>query len=227
MTRKVTTRKSPEERRAEAEALQATIAEQVQALRESETWERFLRFAQSFHRYSLGNLLLIFAQCPQTTHVAGYRTWQNHATTLVSRIFGDEHAYLAAARHWLDESGLPDVQIADASGMSPENRASARDLLEIGRLAAEQPVIAELTAQPSTLSTRGDLLTNTNDLLGTLDISGLKTGYTRAAGHTVLFTAPAGDHEQLIGVLLGSPSTAQRATDVTRLIAQVRALVAG
>lgn len=76
MVRKVKNTKSPEERRAEAEALQATIAEQVEELRESETWARFLTFAQSFHRYSLGNLLLIFAQCPEASHVAGYRTWQ-------------------------------------------------------------------------------------------------------------------------------------------------------
>ncbi len=76
MARTVKNTKSPEERRAEAEALQATIAEQVEALRESETWARFLTFAQSFHRYSLGNLLLIFAQCPEASHVAGYRTWQ-------------------------------------------------------------------------------------------------------------------------------------------------------
>ena len=75
MTRKVTTRKSTEERRAEAQALQATIAEQIEALRDSETWTRFLAFAQAFHRYSLGNLLLIFAQSPEATHVAGYRTW--------------------------------------------------------------------------------------------------------------------------------------------------------
>ncbi|MGG7453036.1 ArdC-like ssDNA-binding domain-containing protein [Plantibacter auratus] len=76
MVRKVKNTKSPEERRAEAEALQATIAEQVEELRESEVWARFLTFAQSFHRYSLGNLLLIFAQCPEASYVAGYRTWQ-------------------------------------------------------------------------------------------------------------------------------------------------------
>lgn len=76
MVRKVRNAKSPEERRAEAEALQASISEQVEALRESETWARFLDFAQSFHHYSLNNLLLIMAQRPDATRVAGYRTWQ-------------------------------------------------------------------------------------------------------------------------------------------------------
>ncbi len=76
MVRKIKNSKSPEERRAEAEALQASIAAQVEALRESETWARFLDFAGSFHHYSINNLLLIMAQRPEATHVAGYRTWQ-------------------------------------------------------------------------------------------------------------------------------------------------------
>ena len=77
MARTIKTSKSPEERRAEAEGLQATIVEQVEELRTSGAWMRFLRFAESFHTYSLGNLLLILAQCPEASHVAGYRTWQN------------------------------------------------------------------------------------------------------------------------------------------------------
>jgi len=76
MARKINSTKTAEERRAEAEALHATIAEQVEALRESETWARFLDFSRAFHRYSLSNLLLIFAQRPEASHVAGYRTWQ-------------------------------------------------------------------------------------------------------------------------------------------------------
>lgn len=76
MTRKVKNAKSPEQRRAEAEELHNTIAAKVEAMRDSEEWARFIRFAQSFHRYSLGNLLLIWAQMPEATHVAGYRSWQ-------------------------------------------------------------------------------------------------------------------------------------------------------
>ncbi|MFC0456210.1 ArdC-like ssDNA-binding domain-containing protein [Arthrobacter liuii] len=76
MVRKIKNGKSPEQRRAEAETLQASIAEQVEELRSSEAWTRFLDFAQSFHRYSINNLLLILAQKPEAIHVAGYRTWQ-------------------------------------------------------------------------------------------------------------------------------------------------------
>ncbi len=77
MTHKIRTAKTPEQRRAEADTLQASIAEQVEALRESEAWARFLTFAQSFHRYSVNNVLLILSQRPEATHIAGYRTWQS------------------------------------------------------------------------------------------------------------------------------------------------------
>lgn len=76
MARTVKNTKTPEQRRAEADELQAKIADQVEALRESEAWARFLDFAKAFHRYSINNLLLIFGQCPEASHVAGYRTWQ-------------------------------------------------------------------------------------------------------------------------------------------------------
>ena len=68
--------KSPEQRHAEAEALHASIADQVHALRSSEQWRRFLDFTRSFHSYSLNNVLLILAQRPDATAVAGFRQWQ-------------------------------------------------------------------------------------------------------------------------------------------------------
>lgn len=68
--------KKIEQRQAELEALQASIAEQVQALRSSEQWEKFLAFASAFHHYSINNVMLIMIQCPGATHVAGYRKWQ-------------------------------------------------------------------------------------------------------------------------------------------------------
>ncbi|MFD1716043.1 ArdC-like ssDNA-binding domain-containing protein [Amnibacterium flavum] len=75
MVRKVATQKSIEERREQAEALQASIGVQVEQLRQSEQWTRFLQFAQAFHAYSLNNVLLILSQNPTATRVAGFRKW--------------------------------------------------------------------------------------------------------------------------------------------------------
>lgn len=76
MARKIKNQKTPEQRRAEAEHLHNTIAAQVEELRSSEQWAKFLQFMQSFHNYSVNNLLLILAQKPEATRVAGFRTWQ-------------------------------------------------------------------------------------------------------------------------------------------------------
>ncbi|WP_441787083.1 ArdC-like ssDNA-binding domain-containing protein [Leifsonia sp. 2MCAF36] len=67
---------SVEQRNAQAEALHASIIDQVQQLADSGQWRKFLDFARSFHSYSLNNLLLILAQNPDATMVAGFRQWQ-------------------------------------------------------------------------------------------------------------------------------------------------------
>lgn len=75
MARK-TRQMTAEQRREQAEALHASITDQVHALRSSEEWRRFLDFTRSFHSYSLNNVLLILAQRPTASAVAGYRQWQ-------------------------------------------------------------------------------------------------------------------------------------------------------
>jgi antirestriction protein ArdC len=77
MASKINTAKTAEQRREQAEQLQASIAEQVEQLRDSDAWQRFLTFAQAFHDYSLNNVLLILSQLPTATRVAGFRKWQD------------------------------------------------------------------------------------------------------------------------------------------------------
>jgi DNA primase len=61
---------------AKLEALHATLTEQVAALRDGSDWQRWLAVAARFHHYSLNNVLLIAAQRPQATAVAGFRAWK-------------------------------------------------------------------------------------------------------------------------------------------------------
>jgi len=53
------------------------IASAAADARESETFERWLDAQAAFHDYSDRNSMLIRAQCPEATRVAGYRTWQD------------------------------------------------------------------------------------------------------------------------------------------------------
>ena len=57
-------------------ALHDRLAEQVAALRTGEDWRRWLDLARRFSTYSFGNVLLIAAQRPDATAVAGYEAWK-------------------------------------------------------------------------------------------------------------------------------------------------------
>src|SRR5438270_13647769 len=41
----------------------------------SEALELYLAVMSRFHRYSWGNILLIYSQLPTATHVAGFHSW--------------------------------------------------------------------------------------------------------------------------------------------------------
>ena len=74
---------SDADRAAAAEARQATLdklhsqlSDGVLALNDPQAWQAWLKFASRFHKYSFGNSLLIMAQDPQATHVAGYQAFK-------------------------------------------------------------------------------------------------------------------------------------------------------
>ncbi|HWA67432.1 MAG TPA: ArdC family protein [Mycobacteriales bacterium] len=56
-------------------AIHAQLQEQVERLSGSEQWRTMLSVAARFHSYSPNNVLLIAAQRPEATRVAGYRAW--------------------------------------------------------------------------------------------------------------------------------------------------------
>lgn len=49
----------------------------VAAIQTSDDFQRVLAIAAKFHSYSFNNVLLIMAQRPNATRVAGYKTWQS------------------------------------------------------------------------------------------------------------------------------------------------------
>ena len=59
-------------------ALVDQLTDEIADLTSSDRWRRYLDFQGRFHRYSAGNVLLILAQCPDATRVAGFRAWRSH-----------------------------------------------------------------------------------------------------------------------------------------------------
>jgi antirestriction protein ArdC len=71
----------PRERQGpEADPVTASLAQlerSVAAIQDSDTFRAYLTAQARFHQYSFGNVLLILAQRPDASRVAGYRTWQS------------------------------------------------------------------------------------------------------------------------------------------------------
>jgi antirestriction protein ArdC len=61
------------QKRAESREL---IESAARELLSSEGWKRFAETRAAFHRYSIGNCMLIAMQRPDATRVAGFRKWQ-------------------------------------------------------------------------------------------------------------------------------------------------------
>src|SRR5215212_1206127 len=68
-------RKEPDSDPVTASLLQ--LERSVAAIQDSDTFRAYLSAQARFHNYSFGNVLLILAQRPESTRVAGYRTWQS------------------------------------------------------------------------------------------------------------------------------------------------------
>lgn len=82
MAKKIKNTKTPEQRKAEAAELHAKIAAGVESLTDSQQWEKYLSYCRSFHKYSVSNLLLIMAQMPEASQVAGFRSWQTRGRSV-------------------------------------------------------------------------------------------------------------------------------------------------
>jgi D-alanyl-D-alanine carboxypeptidase (penicillin-binding protein 5/6) len=100
----------------------------------------------------------------------------NYADILVEDIWGDDAAFAAATAEFLAAHGLADITVTEPTGIDPANTASPSDLIDLGRLALADPVIAEIVATAQVELPGAGLVENTNDLLADPGVVGIKTG---------------------------------------------------
>jgi D-alanyl-D-alanine carboxypeptidase (penicillin-binding protein 5/6) len=131
----------------------------------------------------------------------------NMADILVEMIFGTKEAYLSYAKDMLNRMGLGRTIVADASGFDPATVSTPSELFVIGVAALKDPVIARIVAQQRVQLPVVGTIKNTNQLLGTNGIIGIKTGTTRKAGSCLLFAARyftvSGKKRTIVGVVMG------------------------
>ncbi|MEY2848280.1 MAG: hypothetical protein RI885_945 [Actinomycetota bacterium] len=130
----------------------------------------------------------------------------NYAELLAGWAFGSQDAFVAATAAWLSENGLTATTITEPTGMSPLNVSSASDLVRLGMLALEHPVVADIVGT-STVDLPGvGTIENGNDLIGVGGVDGIKTGTLDEAGACLLFATDVevgGRTITVVGVVLG------------------------
>jgi D-alanyl-D-alanine carboxypeptidase (penicillin-binding protein 5/6) len=132
----------------------------------------------------------------------------NYTTSMAVWAFGSQDAFLAAARAWLAEHGLDQIVINEPTGIDRSNVGPVDQLIELGRIALADPVIAQIVATPQVDVPPFGVLPNTNLLLGRDGVDGIKTGTLDDFGANLLFSADYLVGEStvtVIGVVLGGP----------------------
>ncbi len=145
----------------------------------------------------------------------------NYSVTLAIWAYGSVDAYLIAANSWLKSHNLNSTTIVDASGMSDENVSTPSDLIEIGKLALANPALASIVSLKQATIPGVGTISNSNRLLGSSGINGIKTGTTSAAGVCLLFSSAAtvGTKQvKIVGVILGGDDRNQENADVIKLV---------
>lgn len=150
----------------------------------------------------------------------------NMADILVERIFGSMEAYVLYARDMLKRMGLTQTVVADASGFNPATVSTPSELVAIGIAALKNPVIAKIVAQRQAQVPVAGLIKNTNQLLGTGGVIGIKTGTTAEAGSCLLFaaryTAKDGQKGTIVGVIMGDTNHSRLYRDSRDLLTSAK-----
>src|SRR5579872_2871501 len=126
---------------------------------------------------------------------------------------------------WMNEEaqklGLTDTHFVRPDGLdAPGHVSSAHDVAVLAQDAMHVPIVRELVRRRSDTIENGTFVVRTwNDLLGVFPgLIGVKTGHTDDAGWCEVAAAQRPGYT-IYAVILGSPTRAQRNSDLDRLLA--------
>ncbi|MGN8025371.1 D-alanyl-D-alanine carboxypeptidase family protein [Microbacterium sp. 22242] len=100
----------------------------------------------------------------------------NYADRLAHDVWGSDQDYATAANQWLRQHDLTDITVVTPSGFAFGNVSTPRALIQLGQLAVQNPVIAEIVRQKSVVLPGAGTVENTNGLIDDDGIIGIKTG---------------------------------------------------
>lgn len=146
------------------------------------------------------------------------RSGNDAATALAIATAGSVEAFVQLMREDAAALGLGDVALTSPSGLDDANRLSARDLGVVTRVALREPAFREIVARAEVALPDLGVVRSRNELLGTYPgATGVKTGFTEAAGYGLVASARR-DGRELIAVLLGSRGADARFAEAAALL---------
>ncbi|MBC3807435.1 serine hydrolase [Undibacterium seohonense] len=146
----------------------------------------------------------------------------NAAAQALARSYpGGKAAFVSALQKKIASLGLRATHLEDATGISPNNRSSARDLAHLVKLAASYPQLRQLTSRSGGQYRRDGKVVDyqsTNPLIvdKNWDLSLSKTGYSKNAGRCISMRATIAGRP-IIVILLNAKNTDVRTDDVMNI----------
>lgn len=130
----------------------------------------------------------------------------NIADLLAQWDAGTESAFVAKMNSTAASLGMTHTSFTDDSGYDPGSVSDSNDLITLAQTAMQNSYFAHLVDESSATIPVAGTISNTDTLLGTYGIDGIKTGSTGQAGGCLLFNANLtvdGQSLGLVGSVLG------------------------
>lgn len=147
----------------------------------------------------------------------------NIADSLAIWSYGSMANYITQANNFLQAHNLLDTHVAgDASGFLPDTTSTASDLVKIGGMVMQNPVLASVVGERVATIPGVGLVSNYNSLLGSNNIVGIKTGNNDVDLGVFVGAATAhfdGKTTTIITALAGAPSLKAVLQDSGNLLA--------
>lgn len=145
------------------------------------------------------------------------RSGNDAAVALAVHTAGSVEAFALLMREEAAALGVRGATIITPSGLDDRNLLSARDLATITRAAMADPRFRAIAAKP-TVVIGGRVEISRNELLGAYaGATGVKTGFTEAAGYAFIGSAQR-EGRELLAVVLNSRTTSSRFSEAATLL---------
>lgn len=144
----------------------------------------------------------------------------NIADMLANWTFGSVSEYSTYANNMLKKLGITQTTVADASGYSPLTKSTAADMVKIGILYMQNPILRGIAQTPQANIPFTGMVYNYNATHNEDGIMGIKIGYTEEAGKTYLAADVKAHNQNEISVaaVLGAGNMTTAMQDAERLL---------